>query len=409
MSKHAIDPQKVSHHIHRIGYHFSSEIVDEASQQLGYIYYRGKFLKEDAMQAQRSKGRLKNIMARYGLSMHVNDARETPAQVSAYIKELFPRIPQDDLEKIVQHAWEEGSKRVGTNENMNLANRVQLAVTARIRHAYTDYDRLLKAFEWKEARQEVEAECVRKLKEWRGEDGNDDEEKGFEEAIADVIVIDDDDEPMQGNGADQSEDDASVGDADYDTDSSVEIVEHHMSDNDFAAESALRNSRPSTHLSQHEWAAQHRARESLQRVDCTPQVRVARHDQSPYAHPAPQPTRYAYLPQPQQPQYTPMHVSQPIYAPHTPQGLQARPVEHDPGRYLIRPVCQNHRKHRSNITPVADLHPSNNHRKNFNNSHTLIIRQPMTTEALKLAASFMHQSHTGANLLQHRKIGLFRL
>ena len=129
-------------------------------------------------------------MAKYGLSMHENDARETPEQVSAYIKELFPRIPQDDLDKIVQHAWEEGSKRVGTNETMNLANRVQLAVTARIRHAYTDYDRLLKAFEWKEARAEVEPECVKKLKEWRGEDGTDDEEKGFEEAMIQCKAMD---------------------------------------------------------------------------------------------------------------------------------------------------------------------------------------------------------------------------
>lgn len=341
MSKHAIDPQKVSHHIHRIGYHFKSEIVDEASQQLGYVYYRGKFLKEDVMQAQRSKGRIKNIMAKYGLNMHENDARETPEQVSAYIKELFPRIPQDDLEKIVQHAWEEGSKRVGTNENMNLANRVQLAVTARIRHAYTDYDRLLKAFEWKDARQEVEAECVRKLKEWRGEDGTDDEEKGFEEAVADVIVIDDDDEPMQGNGADDSdEDDASVGDTEYISDDSVEIVEHHMSDSDFAAEGSMRHSRPSTHLSQREWAGQQQARESPRRMDRTPQVREVRYEPSPYSHP-PQPVHYAYPLQPQQPQYTPIKVAQQVYTPTTPQRYQARPDHGDLERYLVHPVRSN--------------------------------------------------------------------
>ena len=46
MSKHATDPQKVSHHIHLIGYHFKSEVVDAASQELGYVFYRGKFLKE---------------------------------------------------------------------------------------------------------------------------------------------------------------------------------------------------------------------------------------------------------------------------------------------------------------------------------------------------------------------------
>lgn len=340
MSKHAIDPAKVSHHIHRIGYHFKSEIVDDASQQLGYVYYRGKFLKEEAMQAQRSKGRIKDIMAKYGLSMHENDARETPEQVSVYIKELFPRIPQDDLDKIVQHAWEEGSKRVGTNENMNLANRVQLAVTARIRHAYTDYDRLLKAFEWKDARAEVEPDCVKKLKEWRGEDGTEEDDRGFEEAMRDVIVIDDDDDPMQGNGAGGSDDDdASVGDADYDSDSSVEIVEHHMSDNDFAAESALRSSRPSTHLSQREWARPPDVRDSPRRVERTPQVRPSQYAQPVYAQSAPPPAHYAQPQQPQQPHHTPIPGSQPVYTPAPPLVYQPRPSESDPARYLIRPVC----------------------------------------------------------------------
>jgi hypothetical protein len=340
MSKHATDPQKVSHHIHRIGYHFKSEVVDDASQQLGYVFYRGKFLKEEAMQAQRSKGRIKNIMAKYGLSMHENDARETPEQVSAYIKELFPRIPQDDLDKIVQHAWEEGSKRVGTNESMNLANRVQLAVTARIRHAYTDYDRLLKAFEWKEARAEVEPECVKKLKEWRGEDGADDEEKGFEEAMRDVIVIDDDEDPMQGNGSDQSdEDDASVGNADYDSDSSVEIVEHHISDNDFAAESALRNSRPSTHLSQCEWAQQEDIRDSPRRIERAPQVRPERYPQPVYAQSVPPPAQYQYPVQSQQPHYMPAQSSQPLYAQASPQTYLVRPDEGAFGRYVVQPVC----------------------------------------------------------------------
>ena len=352
MSKHAIDPQKVSHHIHRIGYHFKSEIVDDASQELGYVYYRGKFIKEDVMQAQRSKGRLKNIMAKYGLSIQDNDARETPEQVSAYIKELFPRIPQEDLDKIVQHAWEEGSKRVGTNENMNLANRVQLAVTARIRHAYTDYDRLLKAFEWKDARHEVEAECVKKLKEWRGEDGNDDDDKGFEETMRDVIVLDDDDddENMKGNESDESdEDDASVGDADYASDPSVEIVEHRMTDNDFAAESALRSPRPLSSTRLREWIERDQMRHSPQRIDYPRPARAEQYRTPLQGQPAPSPTYRAYPmahPTPQtysvqpQPQpYTQVPVSQPMLAPVPLQEYRSRDGNVQPGGYVYRSVC----------------------------------------------------------------------
>lgn len=352
MSKHAIDPQKVSHHIHRIGYHFKSEIVDDASQELGYVYYRGKFIKEDAMQAQRSKGRLKNIMAKYGLSLQDNEARETPEQVSAYIKELFPRIPQEDLDKIVQHAWEEGSKRVGTNENMNLANRVQLAVTARIRHAYTDYDRLLKAFEWKDARHEVEAECVKKLKEWRGEDGNDEDDRGFEETMRDVIVLDDDDDDnnMNTNDIDDSDaDDASVGDADYASDPSVEIVEHRMTENDFATESSLRSLRPVSSARLREWVERDRMRHSPQRIDYPHNARVEQHRTSVHGQPAPSPTyrahpmpqttpqMYSALPQPQL--YSQPPISQPVLVPLSPQGPRSYAATSAPGEYIYRTVC----------------------------------------------------------------------
>ena len=351
MSKHAIDPQKVSHHIHRIGYHFKSEIVDDASQELGYVYYRGKFIKEDAMQAQRSKGRLKNIMAKYGLNLQDNDARETPEQVSAYIKELFPKIPQEDLDKIVQHAWEEGSKRVGTNENMNLANRVQLAVTARIRHAYTDYDRLLKAFEWKDARHEVEAECVKKLKEWRGEDDNDEDDRGFEETMRDVIVLDDDDDDdMKATEIDDSdEDDASVGDADYASDPSVEIVEHRITDNDFAAESSLRSPRPLSSTRLREWIERDQMRHSPQRIDHSRHARAEQYRLSSYGQPAPsptyrmypvpQPTPQTYPAQPQPQPYTHVSVSQPILVPVPHQEYRTSGSSIEPGGYLYRPVC----------------------------------------------------------------------
>lgn len=333
MSKHATDPDKVSHHIHRIGYHFRSDIVDDAREQLGYVYYRGKFIKETVMQAQRSKARLKNTLAQYGITMHDNDGRETAEQVSAFIKELFPRIPQYDLDWIVDHAWEQGSRRVGTNENMSLASRVQFAVIARIRHAYTDYDQLLRAFDWKQARLEIEPECVKKVKEWRGEHGNDDDEKGFEDTIQDVIVIPDDDEEM-----DDDEDDVSVGELDYESDPSVEIVEHRMVDDDFAAESTIRPgrvSRPSANLSLRQFSDQDDAYEAQRARDRTMRARADRRETSLYGYPP-----YATFDPPQpQPRYTGPPIVQPVVVSVASDNSRAEEQDMELGGYIFRRVC----------------------------------------------------------------------
>lgn len=69
---------------------------------------------------------------------------------------------------------------------------MQLATIARIRHTYTDYDKLLKLVSWKEARQIVEPMSLTKLIEWRGE--QDDDAQDFEEILRETIVIDDDDD-----------------------------------------------------------------------------------------------------------------------------------------------------------------------------------------------------------------------
>lgn len=162
-------------------------------------------------------------LAKYGLSADLLP-RETHDQVRAAIKELFPKIPDQDLRDIVQHAWEEGSKRIGNAQGMDLARRAQLATIARIRHCFTDYDRLLKAFDWKEARSMVEPECLAKLIEWRGEvdDGQDD---GLEEIVTEAIVIDDDDDVH----ASEADDEDSPAEGD------IDIVEH-AGDTDFDAE-----------------------------------------------------------------------------------------------------------------------------------------------------------------------------
>lgn len=249
VSKFAQDPDKVSHHIHRIGYHFKSEVLDEAREELGYIVYHGKFVKEIDLQKQSAESKMAQTLARYGIrpdTVSTPTQRETPQQVRSAIKELFPKMPDDDLEQIVSHAWEAGTHRVGTVKNLDLPRRVQLATIARIRHTYTDYDRLLRAFEWKDARLEVEQDCIKKLLEWRGEGLDELQDEGLEDVVRETIVIDDDDDDAGLGDASEADDEDSMTEAEPgDTsDASIEFVHHVDRDEDFGPESAYEAGRP---------------------------------------------------------------------------------------------------------------------------------------------------------------------
>lgn len=153
---------------------------------------------------------------------------ETPEQINAVIKELFPKIPQSDLTQIVDHAWKKDAGRVGHARHLTLAQRAQLAVIARIRHSYTDYDALLHAFgDWKGVRKQVEPDTLKKIIEWRGECGDDDET--LEEIVRETIVIDDDDDDAALDGS------SDTGDV---SDSSIQITHRPAAADDLRAEEA---------------------------------------------------------------------------------------------------------------------------------------------------------------------------
>lgn len=237
ISKAALDAEKVSHHIHRVGYHFRAEVVESACQELGYVLARQGFVKESQLEEQREQSKMARALAKFGL--HFDVEKETDLQVRAAVKELFPRMPEMDLTQVLRHAWEKGADRVGTNMEMDLPRRVQLAVLARIRHTYTDYDRLLRAFEWKDARALVEPVCLKKLIEWRGEvdDGNDDE---LEEIVRETIVIDDDDDDILSEADDEGSTELDDGNV---SDTSIEISHNPVALEDIGAESHDESSR----------------------------------------------------------------------------------------------------------------------------------------------------------------------
>ena len=128
----------------------------------------------------------------------------------------------------------QGKNKVGTAANLPLPRRVQLAVVAHIRHVHTKYDSLLRSTTFQDARARVEAACLRKLTEWRGDDENDKADADeMEEILREVIVISDDedesDEEMHDDDDDDGDDDDDDDEAagvkrNAERDSSVEFI-----------------------------------------------------------------------------------------------------------------------------------------------------------------------------------------
>jgi len=81
--------------VHRLGYHFPAAIVKEACSWLGYRQYRSRFVKDAEVRG--------NAYLAQRLALH--STLETDRQIEAAIKDLFPKIPKENMEAIVQLAW----------------------------------------------------------------------------------------------------------------------------------------------------------------------------------------------------------------------------------------------------------------------------------------------------------------
>lgn len=90
------------------------------------------------------------------------------------VRELFPRCPSGIDVAIAEHACRKYSGRVGRSAAAKALDEaaVLLAVAAHVRHAHTDYDRLLDSgVERHEARGRVRATAEAVLAQWRGDSG----------------------------------------------------------------------------------------------------------------------------------------------------------------------------------------------------------------------------------------------
>ncbi|KAL4814010.1 hypothetical protein BDW67DRAFT_177362 [Aspergillus spinulosporus] len=189
----------LSQHVHRIGYHFPSAVVADVCMNFGlYLTETGKAVAPHSIRGHEASRKLTDSDSQITINTEARDV----------LKDLFPNIPDNDLNQIIKTAFQKGQRKVGTAVELPLARRAQLAVVAHIRHIYTDYDRLLKTTSFHEARAAVEQPTLAKLVEWRGDDENG--KTVLEDVFREVIVISDDDdsdnegEPQQVHGRETS-------------------------------------------------------------------------------------------------------------------------------------------------------------------------------------------------------------
>ncbi|KAF1815174.1 hypothetical protein P152DRAFT_247990 [Eremomyces bilateralis CBS 781.70] len=92
------------------------------------------------------------------------------------VEKLYPKMPADEVQTCLNHAFHKGSGRVGRSTTLRgdssekLKFKVCLAVAAYIRHEHTLYDSLLcHGILREEARQQVEGDMNEVLLRWRSE------------------------------------------------------------------------------------------------------------------------------------------------------------------------------------------------------------------------------------------------
>ncbi|KAL9129092.1 MAG: hypothetical protein Q9217_002364 [Psora testacea] len=197
---------ELSREVHRVGYHFSTFVVDEACQTLGVtLNASGRVtkshfasLRDDELQDNqaRRQGKGKKTKSRFRKGSPKIDTSLSQAvidtQAREAIEDLFPKIPRLDLHEIVSRAFDKTRNLVGTASGTSLVRRANLAVVAHIRHTYTNYDELLRSgMTWFDARRGVEKFTLDKLVSWRGDEDDEDDDI-MEDVLREVIVISDD-------------------------------------------------------------------------------------------------------------------------------------------------------------------------------------------------------------------------
>ena len=103
------DPEKLSHHVHRIGHHFPLEIVQLACSKFGYKYSEEGGLKKTTAADRENwiQQQVESYSTRQALHGRPMAKEGSKDHITGAVREMFPKIPEDDLSAIVNHAFEE--------------------------------------------------------------------------------------------------------------------------------------------------------------------------------------------------------------------------------------------------------------------------------------------------------------
>lgn len=185
---------ELSREVHRIGYHFPTEVVAQVCSHYGIrLDSSGRLVGEQDSEKLFMKITQKGQVV---LNETVRDQVTINTEAKEIIRDLFPKIPDNDLFSIIKTAFQLGQHKVGTADEIPLVRRAQLSVVAHIRHTYTNYDRLLRQVNYNDARHAVEKDTLMKLVEWRGDenDKSDESRKAVDDIVREVVVLSDEDE-----------------------------------------------------------------------------------------------------------------------------------------------------------------------------------------------------------------------
>ena len=109
------DPEKISHHVHRIGHHFPVEIIDLACSKFGYRFTDKTGLQKVAEnRTTYGEDYFERGLADYRMRQALHGrpiiaGYESKDLISGAVREMFPKIPEADLSSIVNHAFEKVS------------------------------------------------------------------------------------------------------------------------------------------------------------------------------------------------------------------------------------------------------------------------------------------------------------
>lgn len=107
------DPEKLSHHVHRVGHHFPLDIIKLACSKFGYEYDEDSGLRK-IKTSDRENWMIQQVESystRQALHGRPTTEKGTKDHISGAVREMFPKIPEADLSSIVNHAFEEVDTR----------------------------------------------------------------------------------------------------------------------------------------------------------------------------------------------------------------------------------------------------------------------------------------------------------